>query len=553
MNKNNYTDDNNYKYKECYRNEKNDSKKVNTHKKRSSGWNNRNEDLYRNRYSGNRINGYDRKHLEVYNYRNVTNRENKNDYYKRRRSSSRSNSRTKSRSRSSSLTKSSERYKYIRKRRSKERNYSLSFEKNNNNIINKVKMDLEYSNRDDLTVLILNLHLNAQEYDVYEFFTSFAGSVRDIRIIRDNRSGRSKGVCYVEFYNIESVLKALKLSGQKIMNSPITIQASQAEKNRAAKLAKIEEIKAETTPLILKVNGLVEILSKINHDELKSLFSTFGKVLKIDIKRDMYSDEHLGYAFVEFEKAIEGYDAMKALDNFEIAGKRISVEISSENSGIKLSKDIIKNCIEYNNSDMVEKIGENQDTTKSFNLNNKNAIDRNNKVTMKNKPYSEIDKKNDIKNKDVAKVDVNNKNDINDINKSAIVDLLPEFKTSENKLLNKNSSCNDNKSTNCLLMSNLFTIESLKESMLENEEEFGEKFTEEQILDEILKDVEEECSKYGKIVRCFMERDLNKIDGNVWIQYENNSQSENAKKIFDGRYFGGRQITVKYINENDFP
>ena len=38
------------------------------------------------------------------------------------------------------------------------------------------------------------LHLNADEQEVYKFFkANNCGKVRDIKIIKDSRSGRSKG------------------------------------------------------------------------------------------------------------------------------------------------------------------------------------------------------------------------------------------------------------------------------------------------------------------------------------------------------------------------
>ena len=58
--------------------------------------------------------------------------------------------------------------------------------------------------------------------------------MRDIRIIRDARNGRSKGIAYVEFYDQDSVLKAISLSGRQFMGNAIKFQHSQAEKNRLA-------------------------------------------------------------------------------------------------------------------------------------------------------------------------------------------------------------------------------------------------------------------------------------------------------------------------------
>ena len=54
--------------------------------------------------------------------------------------------------------------------------------------------------RDDCTVLVYRLNLNSTEKDVFNFFARAGiGRVIDIKIIRDARSGKSKGVTYVEF------------------------------------------------------------------------------------------------------------------------------------------------------------------------------------------------------------------------------------------------------------------------------------------------------------------------------------------------------------------
>jgi len=71
--------------------------------------------------------------------------------------------------------------------------------------------------RDDCTVLVYRLNFNASEKDVFNFFARAGiGRVIDIKIIRDARSGKSKGVSYVEFESQESVLLAVALSGQPI-------------------------------------------------------------------------------------------------------------------------------------------------------------------------------------------------------------------------------------------------------------------------------------------------------------------------------------------------
>ncbi len=78
-----------------------------------------------------------------------------------------------------------------------------------------------------------NINVKAVEKDLYMFFKA-AGAIRDIQVIRDQRTNRSKGVAYIEFYKEDSVAQALSLNGQFIMLSPVRITPSMAEKNRAA-------------------------------------------------------------------------------------------------------------------------------------------------------------------------------------------------------------------------------------------------------------------------------------------------------------------------------
>jgi RNA-binding protein 39 len=72
---------------------------------------------------------------------------------------------------------------------------------------------LEDSKRDDATVLILQLPPAADENDIYQYFKNGnCGKVSDIRIIKDARSGKSKGIAYVEFYLQDSILKAISMT-----------------------------------------------------------------------------------------------------------------------------------------------------------------------------------------------------------------------------------------------------------------------------------------------------------------------------------------------------
>jgi RNA-binding protein 39 len=102
------------------------------------------------------------------------------------------------------------------------------------------------------------------------------GKVRDVRVVRDPRSGRSKGVAYVEFYMPQSVLMAMTLTGTKFMGQEIVVQASQAEKNRAAVVAKYkkdtQELAHPTEPIDnsmrIGIEGFAELLAHLTENDL---------------------------------------------------------------------------------------------------------------------------------------------------------------------------------------------------------------------------------------------------------------------------------------------
>ena len=58
--------------------------------------------------------------------------------------------------------------------------------------------------------------------------------MKDVRLILDNKSHRSKGIAYIEFKDVESVALAIGLSGQKLLGVPIIVQNAHAERNRQA-------------------------------------------------------------------------------------------------------------------------------------------------------------------------------------------------------------------------------------------------------------------------------------------------------------------------------
>lgn len=99
--------------------------------------------------------------------------------------------------------------------------------------------------------------------------------VKDVRLITDNKTRRSKGIAYVEFKDTESVPLAMGLTNQKLLGVPIIVQASQAEKNRLSMPTSIITKGTIIGPMRLYVGSLH---FNITEDMLKGIFEPFGKV-----------------------------------------------------------------------------------------------------------------------------------------------------------------------------------------------------------------------------------------------------------------------------------
>lgn len=191
------------------------------------------------------------------------------------------------------------------------------------------KLDMSAEERDQRTLFILQIARQTRPRDLEEFFSA-VGSVRDVRIITDSRTGRSKGIAYVEFWEEESVPLGLALSGQKLLGAPLVIQRTCAERNRAANATIGTSLgfgpAPSKGPCKLHVS---QLHPNITESMLDGIFDAFGRVDKIEIVKDPAGNS-LGYGFVTFKLTEDGQKAMEQLNGFEIAGKPIKVAIIDE-------------------------------------------------------------------------------------------------------------------------------------------------------------------------------------------------------------------------------
>ncbi|KAF0988427.1 hypothetical protein HZS_6768 [Henneguya salminicola] len=188
---------------------------------------------------------------------------------------------------------------------------------------NRIPVDeldpLTVEERDARTVFMRDLAREVRPRDIENFFRP-VGKIRDVRMITDRNSHRPKGIAYVEFANIDSVSQAIRMSGERLLSKSVMIQATMAEKNRAAMEA--AALAKQYGPTKLYVGGLH---SDITEPMLRAIFEPFGRIDFIQLQYDSASGHSKGFGFVHFKDSEHARHAAEKLNGFELAGKPMKV------------------------------------------------------------------------------------------------------------------------------------------------------------------------------------------------------------------------------------
>jgi len=191
--------------------------------------------------------------------------------------------------------------------------------------------------RDRRTVFCRQLAQRVRTADLHDFCAA-AGPIREVSIVYDKISGRSKGVAYVEFVEEATVQKALGLTGQKLAGIPIIIELTETEKNRLAEEA------AETARRSKSVGGASSSLGSngpvgsvsfsrltrvfvgglhpsLDEPALRKVFEPFGDIDQIEMQPSAST------ATVSFRNGSDAAMAVDQMNGFQLAGRAIRVGI----------------------------------------------------------------------------------------------------------------------------------------------------------------------------------------------------------------------------------
>ncbi|KAF4685018.1 hypothetical protein FOZ60_007036 [Perkinsus olseni] len=251
--------------------------------------------------------------------------------HRRRGSASRSRSRSRPRRSRRESSRSPPPSHGRRTRRSKDEEEYLRSQKRGKEEDSRREHQHQSRSRASRTVLIAQLGMDVTDRTVYLIMSKMAGKVRDVQIIRDGRSQRSKGIAYVEFEEQESAMKALGIEPTSLwtkLGHGANIQPSQAEKNLNSTQAVINPSGERVNECRLYVGGSANLVADLSEDDLRALFQPFGPLDFVD-RHPRNQGEGGTYAFVQYGDPDHARSALKGLSGMMIGGKELKVGMAT--------------------------------------------------------------------------------------------------------------------------------------------------------------------------------------------------------------------------------
>ncbi|XP_029576088.1 RNA-binding protein 39 isoform X2 [Salmo trutta] len=424
---------------------------------------------------------------------------------KRSKSPEKKRSRSKERRRSGSRSREhAERYRGHRSPFWK-RSRSRSPFKKDKSPVRKPIDNLTPEERDARTVFCMQLAARIKPRDLEDFFSA-VGKVRDVRMISDRNSRRSKGIAYIEFLEVNSVPLAIGLTGQRLLGVPIIVQAPQAEKNRAAAMANNLQ-KGNAGPMRLYVGSLH---FNITEDMLRGVFEPFGRIESIQLMNDSETGRSKGYGFISFADAECAKKALEQLNGFELAGRPMKVGHVTERTDPSTASSFLDN-------DELERTGIDLGTTGRLQLMARLAEGTG--LQIPPAAQQALQMSGSIHSTPIHFVNM----------AAGTAPATPSLNLAPSRNQAMNLSTQP-LATHCLQLSNMFNPQ------LENEPGWDV---------EIQDDIIEECNKHGGIVHIYLDK--NSPQGNVYIKCPTIPTAMAAVNALHGRWFAGKMITAMYV------
>ncbi|KAK3838491.1 MAG: hypothetical protein JOS17DRAFT_730290 [Linnemannia elongata] len=361
---------------------------------------------------------------------------------------------------------------------------------------------------DRRTVFVMQLSARLRSSELESFFSQ-AGKVRAARIIEDRNTGRSKGVGYVEFYDEDSVVKAIALTGQKLLGIPVIAKHTESEKNRLALQAAsqaqdaLAEAAPQTPPVDLSQHRLYvgSVNFDLTEEDLKQVLEPFGPIEFIKLHRDAETGKSKGFAFVQYKEAEHAKQAMERMNGYVLANRTIKVGLVTEKGSTQNQTTTgSNNGYQYNNGQINNTISMDDSDTAGYAMTSQSRAELMQKLARGDSSMGGA-----APPPAVAPTPV------------------PSFVPPRQLPVVMPSRA--------VLLKNMFTEEDK---------------TEPEWAQELEEDVKEEAEKSGPVVHIHIQQDTL---GDIFLKFDSVQSATNAVQTLGGRFFAGRQIVAAFLPE----
>ncbi|KAL9462252.1 hypothetical protein AB3S75_000289 [Citrus x aurantiifolia] len=368
--------------------------------------------------------------------------------------------------------------------------------------------------RDQRTVFAYQMPLKATERDVYEFFSK-AGKVRDVRLIMDRNSRRSKGVGYIEFYDVMSVPMAIALSGQLLLGQPVMVKPSEAEKNLVQSNTSAGGTATGPYGAIDRKLYVGNLHFNMTETQLRKLFEPFGPVELVQLPLDIETGQCKGFGFVQFAQLEHAKAAQSALNGkLEIVGRTLKVSSVTDHVG---TQDTAAKSADFDDDD-----GGGLALNAQSRALLMQKLDRTGIATSIAGSLGVAPAVNgSAVNQQAISLPVVGQPavPVPAVTAPVIPNMAAEFIGSPSE---------------CLLLKNMF------DPAMETDPDFDL---------EIQGDVEEECSKYGRVKHIYVDK---RSAGFVYLRFESTEAAASAQRAMHMRWFARRLISAIFMKPEDY-
>uniref|UniRef100_A0A8C6EJS1 RRM domain-containing protein n=1 Tax=Microcebus murinus TaxID=30608 RepID=A0A8C6EJS1_MICMU len=293
-----------------------------------------------------------------------------------------------------------------------------------------------------------------------------------------------------KFVDVSSVPLAIGLTGQRVLGVPIIVQASQAEKNRAAAMANNLQ-KGSAGPMRLYVGSLH---FNITEDMLRGIFEPLGRIESIQLLMDSETGR------CQFSDSECAKKALEQVNGFELAGRPMKADASSASS--------------FLDSDELERTGIDLGTTGRLQLMARLAEG----TCLQIPPAAQqaLQMSGSLAFGAVAEF-------------SFVIDLQTRLSQQTEASALAAAASVQPLATQCFQLLNMFNPQT---------EEIGWNT-------EIKDDVIEKCNKHGGVIHIYVDK--NSAQGNVYVKCPSIAATIAAVNALHGRWFAGKMITAAYV------